>query len=277
MSLFDLSERANAVLRKYEKYDAAQKQDKDSTGDPFMDEYQEVDAEVDKLMEAAGDVLLEHSRSVIAQKNAEIRRAKQVLLTEAIEALQKKVKKGKGVTKQTIAERENKIKDITDKIYSIPDGMSSQARRPLRYGAGSKTGKGGKDNPIMLDVDGRASSTSQNNPLYYQGTDQTQVFEKEADIARRRQDEQLDRIGNGVTRLGEIAKNMQEEVDRQDPIIDDIEHQMDKVTGQLKNNNAKLKGLVEQMRSSRNFCVDVILIVVILAIGAYVYSIFKPK
>lgn len=67
----------------------------------------------------------------------------------------------------------------------------------------------------------------------------------------------------------------QSQVDRQNPVIDDIENQMDKVTGQLKTNNAKLKGLVTKMRSSRNFCVDVILICIILAIAAYIYSMFK--
>lgn len=35
---------------------------------------------------------------------------------------------------------------------------------------------------------------------------------QEADLAKKRQDEQLDRIGNGVGRLGEIARNMNEEV-----------------------------------------------------------------
>ncbi len=88
---------------RYEKYDASFEPDKNSSGDPFMDEYNEVEAEVDKLMEvraahggpagqagptqrpasgccwrpvraqAAADVQLEHSRSVVAQKNAEIR------------------------------------------------------------------------------------------------------------------------------------------------------------------------------------------------------------
>lgn len=40
---------------------------------------------------------------------ATCRRAKQVLLTEAIEALRKKVKKGKGVSKEVIAERNEKV------------------------------------------------------------------------------------------------------------------------------------------------------------------------
>jgi hypothetical protein len=43
--------------------------------------------------------------------------------------------------------------------------------------------------------------------------------------------------------------------------------QLSNVSGQLKSNNVKLKGLVNQMRSSRNFCVDVILIIIIMAIG----------
>lgn len=276
MTLFDLSNRADIILRKYERYDAPVVVEKGTTGDVFMDEYREVDTEVDKLIDAAGEIQLEHSRSVIAQKNAEIRRAKQVLLTEAVDALHKKVKKGKGVNKQIIAERQEKIKEIIEKIYGIPDGMSSQARRPTRYGKG-KDEYGGKGNPVLLDTDGAAANKVSQNPLYYQHTDQTQQFEKEYEMTRLKQDETLERIGNGVSRLGEVARNMQEEVDRQNPIIEDIEQQMDKVTGQLKDNNAKLKGLVEQMRSSRNFCVDVILICIILAIGGYIYSMFKPK
>jgi hypothetical protein len=37
------------------------------------------------------------------------RRAKNVLLTAAVEALQKKIKKGKGVNKSVIAQRETKV------------------------------------------------------------------------------------------------------------------------------------------------------------------------
>jgi SYP7 family syntaxin len=44
------------------------------------------------------------------------------------------------------------------------------------------------------------------------------------------------------------------------------------VTNNLKTNNAKLKGVMSKMRSSRNFCVDIILVTVLLAIGAYIYA-----
>jgi hypothetical protein len=39
----------------------------------------------------------------------------------------------------------------------------------------------------------------------------------------------------------------QEELDKQNPIIDDIDTQLNRVTSQLKSNNAKLKGLLTQV------------------------------
>lgn len=70
---------------------------------------------------------------------------------------------------------------------------------------------------------------------------------QEWEYAKMRQDAQLDRIEKGVGTLGEMAKGMQEELDKQNPVIDDIDTQLNKVTSQLKSNNAKLKGLVTQV------------------------------
>lgn len=132
---------------------------------------------------------------------------------------------------------------------------------PLRvqYGKG-KNDYGSKNNPVLLDTEGKGAGHISQNPLYYQHTEQTQQFEKVSDasaagwlftsaraagprlarhfaptcvllwaacararacvcaqeyeMAKLKQDEQLDRIGHGVTRLGEIARNMNEEVRR---------------------------------------------------------------
>lgn len=62
-------------------------------------------------MQAAGDVALESNRAVVAAKNAEIRRAKNVLLTEAVASLEKKVKKGKGLNKQIIDDRQERVRE----------------------------------------------------------------------------------------------------------------------------------------------------------------------
>jgi hypothetical protein len=49
-----------------------------------------------------------------------------------------------------------------------------------------------------------------------------------------------------------MAKGMQEELDKQNPVIDDIDTQLNRVTNQLKNNNAKLTGLVTQVGLGRS-------------------------
>tara|TARA_B100001057_G_C22633255_1_gene865235 strand:- start:132 stop:284 length:153 start_codon:yes stop_codon:yes gene_type:complete len=43
----------------------------------------------------------------------------------------------------------------------------------------------------------------------------------------------------------------------------------------LKTNNTRLKEMVTKLRSSRNFCVDVVLLCILLGIGAYIYSLVK--
>jgi SYP7 family syntaxin len=43
----------------------------------------------------------------------------------------------------------------------------------------------------------------------------------------------------------------------------------------LKTNNVRLKEMVTKLRSSRNFCVDVVLLCILLGIGAYIYSLVK--
>jgi SYP7 family syntaxin len=70
-----------------------------------------------------------------------------------------------------------------------------------------------------------------------------------------RQDAQLERIEKGVSTLGDMARGMQEELDKQNPVIDDIDSQINKVTGQLKSNNARLTGLVTQVGHRRLCCI----------------------
>jgi hypothetical protein len=62
---------------------------------------------------------------------------------------------------------------------------------------------------------------------------------------------------------------------RQDPVIDDIEAQVTKHTQNLKTNNVKLKGMIHKMANGRNFCVDVVLLTILMAIGGYIYATFR--
>lgn len=80
------------------------------------------------------------------------------------------------------------------------------------------------------------------------------VLHQEWQYAKVRQDAQLERIEKGVSTLGDMARGMQEELDKQNPVIDDIDSQINKVTGQLKSNNARLTGLVTQVRVPCSGC-----------------------
>jgi hypothetical protein len=128
------------------------------------------------------------------------------------------------------------------------------------------------------------------------------------------------------SRLPRPSRAVQEELDRQSPVVEDIDRQLNRVTSKLKSNNAKLKGLVlqvrapgpgfgrrrdslarapaasacdgvvdvtptapgsclplppnlaaPQLRSRRNFCIDIILVCIVLGIIAYIVSMVQVR
>ncbi|KAI7996975.1 Syntaxin-71 [Camellia lanceoleosa] len=86
------------------------------------------------------------------------------------------------------------------------------------------------------------------------------------------------RIGSdieGLDTLKNMAHDLNEEMDRQVPLMDVIDTKVDKAASDLKNTNVRLKDTVNQLRSSRNFCIDIILLCIILGIAAYLYNVLK--
>lgn len=90
-----------------------------------------------------------------------------------------------------------------------------------------------------------------------------------------KQDEGLDIIGEGLATLKNMAADMNEELDRQVPLMDEMDDKVDRANADLKNTNVRLKQTILQMRSSRNFCIDIVLLCVILGIAAYLYNVLK--
>ncbi|RXI01299.1 hypothetical protein DVH24_001533 [Malus domestica] len=85
-------------------------------------------------------------------------------------------------------------------------------------------------------------------------------------------DSGLDMISDGLDTLKNMAQDMNEEFDRQVPLMDEIDSKVDKASADLKNTNVRLKDTVNQLRSSRNFCIDIVLLCIILGIAAYLYK-----
>lgn len=235
--------------------------------DAFDAEAQLIGAEVDKLVEQAEEVAQIKNRATVAARNAEIRRGKNALLRKRIEGLQKKAKKGRNVTNDVLTERLETIRNLTERIKAIPDGV--------RTGGGPSGSSGEKYASPGNSGFTRLDMTSEVKAHHYQHTDETRQFEEDWQRSKAQQDEALGRIELGVGVLGNLAKDMNQELDNQNPIMDAMDNQLDRMGQEIKTRNQQMKGALQKMRSSRNICVDMVLIVVLLALGAYIYSLVK--
>jgi hypothetical protein len=218
----------------------------------------------------------EKNRALRAALNAELRKEKALLLEE-LPALERLVlvrtgKKG-GVDHEAEAERVERLEEARQAVADIPDGTNnpgSAALRPLRE-LGASTSYGAR--AVQLDTSGIAASLA--NPAAYDHSDASSAFVRDVNVSRSRQDIALDNIERGLSTLKDLGGAMNEELARHDVLIDEVGAKMDTVTKELKGNNMKLHGLVTQVRSTRRFFIDIILVCVVLALGLYIYQMVK--
>ncbi|KAL5981415.1 Syntaxin-71 [Asimina triloba] len=246
MSVIDILTRVDSICKKYEKYDVEKQRDQNISGDDaFARLYSIVDADIEAVLQKSEVAATEKNRASAVAMNAEIRRIKARLLEEVPKLQRLAVKKVKGLSKEELATRSDLVLALPERIQAIPDGSSTAAKQ------------GG---------DGRFD-----DEFFHQSEDSSQ-FRQEYEMRKMKQDQGLDTISEGLDTLKNMAHDMNEELDRQVPLIDEIETKVDRATSDLKNTNVRLKETVNQLRSSRNFCIDIILLCIILGIAAYLYK-----
>lgn len=280
-NISELISRTDRILTKYDKYDANKALERriagsrNKSGDPFMDEWLRVMDDIQALALKSEEVAQEKNRAQKAAMNAEIRRGKAHLRENSIPHLQQLIHT-KGATQDLIDDRLSKLDEINDAVDDIVDGTAASMRRPTRLMSTTTNGAGPSRTlgNIQINSSGLGSSqlSSEQYKEMYTHTEETQAFQGEWDEAKVQQDERLERIETGLGTLKDLGVAMGEEIERHDVLIDEVDAKMDSVTTDLKNNNAKLKGLVTKVASSRNFFIDVILIVILLALGLYIYN-----
>ncbi|XVF76471.1 hypothetical protein PTKIN_Ptkin13bG0269000 [Pterospermum kingtungense] len=74
-------------------------------------------------------------------------------------------------------------------------------------------------------------------------------------------------MDQGLDTLKNMAHDMNEKLDRQVPLMDEIDAKVDKAAADLKSTNVILKDTVNQLRSSQNVCIDIVLLCIVLASG----------
>ena len=89
-------------------------------------------------------------------------------------------------------------------------------------------------------------------------------------------DEQIEEIGKDVLDLHDIAIAQNEEVRKQNLMLDSLAGKIDNVHEHVSNVNHKMKNTLDEVgRKSDKFCVDLICIVLSIGFMAVIYSIYK--
>ncbi|KAH0448879.1 hypothetical protein IEQ34_022679 [Dendrobium chrysotoxum] len=235
MSVIDILTRVDSICKKYDKYDV-DKQRGDAgnfaSDDAFARLYSSVEADIEAALSKSELASQEKNRAAVVAMNAEIRRTKAKLLEEVPKLQRLAYKKVKGLTKEDLAARN----DMFNLFFFI----------------------------FFLDGSFDAN--------YFQQTEESNKFRQEFEMRKMKQDQGLDTIAEGLDTLKNMAHDMNEELDRQVPLIDEIDTKVDRANADLKNTNVRLKDTINQLRSSRNFCIDIILLCIILGIAAYLYK-----
>ena len=279
----DILLRSGALLKKYAHYlpdeEMAPLGPNGAKADQFSSFFYSLKHNLKDVTEKADSIKDESNRAALATANAEIRRSKNFLrgeLPKLRKLLAKAVKKTSAEEKAT---KEDEVNDFEYQIECVPDGVTRQVPPPpprAKVGSdgASGSGAGGKKNKKNIALDENALNEAIGDAENMESTEESAAFRAEFEARKKQQDKGLDEISKGLRVLRHLGGEMDDEVKRQAPVMDAIENKMDSTSAELRTANGKLKKIVTQMRSTRHFCIDVILIFIILGISLYLYNQF---
>ncbi|CAL9245526.1 unnamed protein product [Arabidopsis halleri] len=264
MGVVDLITRVDSICKKYEKYDIDKQREANVSGDDaFSRLYSAVESALETVLQKTEDLSSETNKAKAVAMNAEIRRTKARLL-EGIPKLQRlALKKVKGLSKEELDVRNDLVLSLSDKIEAIPETSA-----PVVGGWEASTSYSN----IRFDTN---VSNHRIGSEYFEPTRESDQFKQEYEMKRIKQacqDQGLDYIAEGLDTLKNMAQDINEELDRQEPLMDEIDTKIDKAATDLKSTNVRLKDTVTKLRSSRNFCIDIILLCILLGIAAFIYK-----
>ncbi|XP_030526610.1 syntaxin-71-like [Rhodamnia argentea] len=264
MSVIDIRFRVDAICKRYDKYDI-EKQQNAYGDDAFARLYSAVESDLDAALEKSERAVVETNRASSAALNAEIRRTKARLMEEIAKLHKLAQKKVKGLSKDDLLTRNDLVLALQERVQSIPDGTIAPRKQSGGWSASTS-----HENNIKFD-----SSDGHLNDGFFQQSEESSQFRREFEMRKMKQDEGLDVISEGLDTLKNLAHDMNEELDRQVPLVDEIDTKVDRATSDLKNTNVRLKETLFKIRSSRNFFIDIILLCVILGIVSYLYNVLS--
>ena len=88
-------------------------------------------------------------------------------------------------------------------------------------------------------------------------------------------DDKLDDLTQRTIEWKKKVKETGELIDQSDKKIDDLTDEVDKVNQNLLKSNKQLKGIIEQYRKPHKFCIDIVLILVLIGICVGIIKVSK--
>ncbi|KAI7978834.1 Syntaxin-71, partial [Camellia lanceoleosa] len=168
--------------------------------------------------------------------NAEIRRTKARLLKEVLN-WRLAIKKVKGLWTEELAACNDLVLGLPNRIQTIPDGTAAAPKQSGGWTVSASCTE------IKFDSDGQFNSE------YFQQTEESSQFGQGYKMWKMKQacnslEIKLEVISEGLDTLKNMAHDLNEEMDRQVPLMDEIDTKVDKVASDLKNTNVRLKDTV---------------------------------
>jgi len=287
----------NVLVKRLEHLDkqltpeAIKSQEEDASLDEFqrvkkrcarqVQEIRKAITERDELLEKVGGsankTTVEMSarvRTQLRQLREDAEKLKEIQLLEEKKAAKAK----KPDAKAAAAEKVDHRKEVVDLVFSHMEECETLEKKRLNV-AGAAAGGAARSN--LLAKCGKASY-AQKKPATETSLKDLDDPELTAGLQQlqendRKLDAQLDQIGQGVARLKNIALDMNAEIKTQGVMIEEITDKVDKATDHLQGLNAKIKDALEQVGGASRIIVNVILLVVVIAIGAFAYTVINGQ
>lgn len=260
---------------RYQKYleDDSQKKSVSSSSDQFVNVYKEIENSIAELNTKAEEAHKEKKKADAAKKNSEIRVQKEQLRKRIPELKELMSKKAKKMSQADLEKRENSIQDIERQIEGIPDGLNKSkfgkdalASQSVSVGGAVATHQRSKSAGKDINISEIEMQTQQNQ-YSMEHTEQSRQLQSDWEQSKRKQDEGLEYVSQGLGTLTNLASDMGEEIKRQEAMIENLDHKAEQATSEMKTVNMRLKEAVTSMRSNRNIIIDIILVVVLLGLG----------
>ncbi|CAD8093447.1 unnamed protein product [Paramecium primaurelia] len=190
------------------------------------------------------------------------------LLDKLNDALRKQSKDKKKYPEQNIQAKQKIYSNYRQQLYDLQQLLDPNAVIDLQQTNNSVETVSALKMKLM-DQDGRKPPPSQQ--MTQEEKDAMQRWKQNDEIM----DKQLDVLIDGTQQWKENAQKIGQKIDHTTNQIDKLTVQVDKTNEELYKQNSQLKKIVEKYRQPNKFCLDMVLIFILIGLCGVIYVILK--